>query len=217
MIYAIADIHGRLDLLTKAFEYIRKRDPDATIILTGDYIDRGPESAGCVRFLMQEHGSEKVICLKGNHEEMLIDYYNSLSLGTDWLTYGGVQTLVSYGHSLSEPWNPGIIPEHHIAWMDNLPFFHETDHHLFVHAFLSPSKRMADQSNRMMLWGRYPKAHPTFDWSVEGKHVVHGHTPNDEPELLLGRTNLDVGAVWSNKIVIGVFDGPGGPKELIWL
>ena len=45
--YAIADLHGRYDLLSEAVTRIvehSKSDRPATVITLGDYVDRGPKS-----------------------------------------------------------------------------------------------------------------------------------------------------------------------------
>lgn len=215
--YAIGDIHGRLDLLEKAFAAILKRDPDATIVMLGDYIDRGPDSAGCIRFLMKEQGSRKVICLKGNHEQMLVEAYNRRWDAHNYLDNGGAQTLVSYGHSQSDFVDMHVVPEYHIAWMDNLPTYHDIGSHVFVHAYMDITKGIHDQTQTAMLWTRYPKGESEVDWSVDGRHVVHGHTPHPNPLLRKGRTNLDVGAVFQGRLCVGVFGAPGSPEELIWV
>src|SRR5690606_18419969 len=84
-VYAIGDVHGRLDLLQELHQHI------------GDYIDRGHESRQTIDYLTDSPlpGFETVYLL-GNHERTLLEFLDDLSVGPGWLRYGGRETLFSY-------------------------------------------------------------------------------------------------------------------------
>lgn len=218
--YAIADIHGRLDLLKKAIARIETSPSGGTVVFLGDYIDRGPNSYGVIKRLMAGPGEPgwKWVNLAGNHEEWMIDSYNGGSSLADWLHCGGTRTLISYGH----PAGRGIkanpreyVLRHHIDWLRGLPFFYEDQHRVYVHAGLDESLPLTEQKQDTMQWMLYPAM---ADGGYRGKHVVHGHHQfPDGPLLLEGRTDLDTMAWYTGRLVVGVFDDdkPGGPVE-IW-
>jgi serine/threonine protein phosphatase 1 len=223
--YAVGDLHGRLDLLRAAVKAIANHAGDSRfrVVFLGDYVDRGPDSQGVVDFLMglQRHWS--VACLKGNHEDLMIQAVTAPSSGNlaRWLANGGDATLESYG---VDPGGDlaGQLPRAHLRWMLSLPRTTGDGHRIYVHAGLLPGTPVHRQSDRACLWirERFLQARPG-DFEA---HVVHGHTPlwegkpdPAEPELLEHRTNLDTGAFATGVLVVAVFDGetPGGPVELI--
>jgi len=210
--YAIGDIHGRLDLLLRAVDAIQADLDGRTgrVICLGDYVDRGPDSQGVVRFLMhsEKHGS--VTCLKGNHEQMMLDALAEPSLMGWWAGNGGAATLASYG---------GRVPEEHLEWMRGLPTVAEAAGRVFVHAGFMPGFPLAEQEDEWAMWirDRFLLAEKDFEgWP----HIVHGHTPvhpwkedPEQPELLGWRTNLDTAAFHTGVLTVGVFEGEGGPPS----
>jgi len=105
-LYVVGDIHGRLDLLGQLYNRIvddARKGPvgDRQIYYLGDYIDRGPSSRGVLEFLMNTRkGGLPATHLLGNHEAMLLQFLEDTSVGTQWLAYGGLATLMSYGVDL---------------------------------------------------------------------------------------------------------------------
>lgn len=165
--YAIADLHGRYDLLIQALNTIFRRPDGGTVVTLGDYVDRGPESRQIISHLMtlREAPQEgwKVICLKGNHEDMMCE---TLSQPLDpgwWVGNGGETTLRSYNNE---------VPSDHLHWMSSLPKMHADKHRVFVHAGVDPTKGLAEQSDEMLLWYRYIDG---ADIGHGERHVVHGH------------------------------------------
>lgn len=208
--YAIADLHGRYDLLIQALNTIFRRPGGGTVITLGDYIDRGSQSRQVIEHLMTlreaPQAGWKVICLKGNHEDMMVETIDKpLDIGW-WVGNGGAQTLVSYG---------GKVPPEHLAWAKDLPTIHADQHRVFVHAGVDPTKPLDQQTEEFKLWYRYVD---NADIGHGERHVVHGHTPNpDGPERYENRTNLDTLAWRTGRLVVAVFDDAraGGPVEYI--
>lgn len=203
--FAIGDLHGRLDLLQMALDKIESLAEGGTVVFLGDYVDRGPDSAGVVRKLYAgPPDGWKWVCLAGNHEDMMVD---PLKSGM-WLANGGMETISSYYEDEKEDY------KYHIEWMNTLPLLYQDDHRVYVHAYVDEDFSLDNQSSQVLLWERYGK---TEDKGYRGKYVVHGHTPfKDGPHVFSKRINLDTGAVWSGRLVIAEFDDmrPGGPVDM---
>jgi serine/threonine protein phosphatase 1 len=225
MIYAIGDIHGRLDCLSKALQAITDHaggDPERIVFL-GDYIDRGPSSKQVVDSLIELSKLPYVTVLKGNHEAMMLEAFHSRdrSIMKWWAGNGGAETIESYlEHSEDSDFWP-LVPPGHIEWMENLPTVFESHGRLFVHAGFRPGVGLDKQVEEEVIWIRttFLQARAAFkDWP----HIVHGHTWSEPgkidsmPYLLDWRTNLDSCAYNSDTLSVGVFDGEGGgPCEVL--
>jgi serine/threonine protein phosphatase 1 len=223
--YAVGDVHGRLDLLTSAVDAIARHVGDAPfrVVFLGDYVDRGPDSRGVIDLLMELQREWPVVCLKGNHEELMLQAVTEPGGGRleRWLEYGGRNTLSSYGLTAESDLASGI-PREHLRWMAALPRTTGDRHRIYVHAGLMPGTPVHRQKDQTCLWirERFLQARPgEFE-----AHVVHGHTPvwegkpdPAEPELLDHRTNIDTAAFATGILSVAVFEGdtPGGPVELL--
>jgi len=212
--YAIGDIHGRLDLLERAAMTIagHAAGRDYRVICLGDYVDRGPDSRGVIAFLMRETRLGRFVCLKGNHEAMMLEALRGPYMGL-WLRNGGEETMASYN---------GRPQDDHLDWLDGLPIMQTEADRIYVHAGLRPGRPLEAQDEESCLWIRERFLRAGAD-ELPG-HVVHGHTPYHagkrepaQPERLPHRTNLDTGAYATGVLVVGVFDPeiPGGPLDLI--
>lgn len=234
VIYAVGDLHGRLDLLIAIRKIIaadaKKHEfEDKKIVYLGDYIDRGPESAGVIDALMNKPVKDFTeIHIKGNHEEMMykcLDAHNRSIAGRSsygswrdmWLTNGGIPTLESYGVDMNmaaQVWKTEIqkVTKEHLYWMKKLPCRYVEDNYVFVHAGLRPGVPLYDQKNEEMMWIRDRFLHaegPHLDHMGNPYIVVHGHCPTKgEVEILHNRINLDTGAVWRGvQHAIALHDG----------
>lgn len=218
--YVIADLHGRFDLLQMALERIdahRQSVLDKTVIFTGDYVDRGPQSRQIIERLMAGpvDPATRWVCLKGNHEDMMVV---SIDTGLDlrwWLGNGGGATLMSYGLKQGDVADTGVVPKTHLDWLRALPLYHEDPHRVYVHAGVSSALPLDAHESDFILWTLYADDDPG---GYRGKHVVHGHHQHAHgPLCLAGRTDLDTFAWYTGRIVVGVFDDTkaGGPSDLI--
>lgn len=168
---AIGDIHGCLTALKTLAAFVDIQDDD-TLITLGDYIDRGPDSAGVVDWVMERHSVGQVVPLRGNHELMLLDAYQDPIEDRGWLHVGGRETLQSYaraghGNSVRD------IPDSHFDFFaDHCQRYHETDTHIFVHASVHYDSPMDEQPDWLVYWEKWSDGPP----HVSGKTVVCGHT-----------------------------------------
>ena len=209
--YAVPDLHGRFDLLNAALSAIERHGPQdggqRTVVFLGDYVDRGPGSREILDRLMAGPPSGwRWICLKGNHEDMMVMASRRRVPLRWWIGNGGDATLASFG---------GSIPPKYLSWAEGLPLLHQDAFRIYVHAGVDEAVRLDEQSEETLLWVRHPENY------VRGHgllHVVHGHTPfPDGPKVMTGRTNLDTLAWDTGRLVVGVFRDvlAGGPMELI--
>jgi serine/threonine protein phosphatase 1 len=216
--YAIADLHGRFDLLIPALDQIAKHANrhKFKIVAIGDYIDRGPESRQIIEHLMAlQKAMAPIVCLQGNHESMMVETIRTPLHPEWWIGNGGGQTLISYGHPRSGDYQPDVVPEEHLVWLENLPLMHIDQHRVFVHAGVDQLKPLDQQDPQSVLWKIYDGNDPG---GHDMRHVVHGHHARvDGPILLSGRTNLDTCAYYTGRLVVGVFDDDlaGGPVDFI--
>ena len=212
-IAVIGDIHGRLDLL---HSLLSKVPEGYEIICVGDYIDRGPSSIEVLRFLSER---DDIICLKGNHEAMMLDFLSDPDeKGRRWIRYGGLQTLAEIGVSGLTEMTAGVkmfeaqnklydaMGEALVNWVQNLPVMHSSGNVVIVHAAANPSVPMAEQKERHLVWG-----HREFfvNDRTDGLWIAHGHTIFDEPSCDHGRISLDTGAFATGKLTAGLIDADG--------
>jgi serine/threonine protein phosphatase 1 len=194
--FAVGDIHGCYDKLRDVMHQIPIDWQNDKLVFIGDYIDRGPDSFKVVDYLINlKERYPGIVFLKGNHEDMLIDYLD----GRDRLTYlynGGQLTLDSYlrqsGGSAEFP-----IPPHHLQFYKALVLYYETDDYIFVHAGLKKNVPLEQQDTEDMLWIREKFIHSR---NTFGKRIVFGHTPFEKPLVTADKIGIDTGAVYGNML-----------------
>jgi serine/threonine protein phosphatase 1 len=207
-IYAVGDVHGCADRLRALHTMIAadlgKRPIAAPLLVhIGDYIDRGPDSAGVIETLRGTPvEGVPTINLMGNHEAMMLEAMSpgSSDAALHWLDNGGDKSLQSWGLSPSAPaqsWKKGL-PDGVEAFLQGLALRHQVGPYLFVHAGLRPGVPLAKQTREDMLWIRGPFLRHEGDLRLPdapGLVVVHGHTPMSAPVVLSHRIDIDTGAV----------------------
>lgn len=194
---------GKLDRLVDLVgAYLAEHHPGepSRFVFLGDYVDRGPQSREVldrVRALQ----SQGAVCLRGNHEELMIRSIETEAAMRTFLRNGGVQTVASL--ATRETFMDAI------AWMSNLPLTFADDHRLFVHAGVRPGVPLEAQSAEDLLWIRR-----TFLDYLEPfpKYIVHGHSPtlflpgaSRAPQILTNRCNVDTGAVYGGPLSAAIF------------
>jgi serine/threonine protein phosphatase 1 len=218
-VYAIGDVHGRLDLLeTLAFQIeadLRDAPQLAVTIFLGDYVDRGPDSAGVLDMLASRDFPTEFLALRGNHEEVMLKFLRDPDVLESWRNYGGLETLHSYGIDVVPAMRGVGYEEIRLSLLERLPrshvqFLRETEHsttfgdYFFCHAGARPGTPLDQQTTRDLLWIRDEFLDFRGGWD---RVVVHGHTPVAEPELLTTRINVDTGAFASSILTAVVLEG----------
>ena len=221
-VYAIGDIHGELGLLKHLHELILDDAsqipvPRNVVVYLGDYVDRGPNSAGVIeRVLSQPLQDFETICLRGNHEDLLLQFLDDASVASVWLPNGGADTLESYGiaarsfvselselTALQESFKRQL-PTSHLAFFEGLSYSHVEGNYAFVHAGMLPGLSLAQQNPADLMWIRDEFLYSNEDY---GYVVVHGHTPSDYPEFHRNRINVDTGACYTGRLTALVLHG----------
>ncbi len=221
-VYAIGDIHGRVDLLRALLEKIVDDSRKAPVerkqlIYLGDYIDRGHESRQVVDLLLEGPPSGfEAIHLKGNHEEALLNFLEAPDFGTEWQQYGGLETLASYGVSglgtrrTSEDFDRACdqleakLPESHLEFFRTLELSACFGDYFFAHAGVRPGVPLEEQRPEDLLWIRteFTQWRGRFE-----KVVVHGHSVSEEPEFERSRIGIDTGAYLTHRLTSVVLEG----------
>jgi serine/threonine protein phosphatase 1 len=221
-IYAIGDIHGRVDLLRQLHRLIhedayRRQAPRNVVVYLGDYVDRGDESRGVIDLLLDEPlPSFESIYLKGNHEESMLRFLEDTTVGPPWLFYGGGQTLASYGVRPPEmPLNARELvraqrelaerlPSRHRRFLVDLALTHSEGDYFFAHAGVRPDVPLDQQTAQDLMWIRdeFLLSEANF-----GKIVVHGHTIVPRPDVQRNRIGIDTGAFASGHLTCLILEG----------
>jgi serine/threonine protein phosphatase 1 len=222
-VYAVGDIHGRADLLRRLLRLIEAdnaRQPSAEVrlIFLGDYVDRGPASREVIDILMERPAfADKVVRLRGNHEDAMLAFLDDPERSRIWLDWGGMATLASYGVTPRSDLPSGerlahlsrrlgaLMPAAHRIFLEGLPLQEVVGDYLFVHAGVNPLVPLDRQDPFDLTTIRSP----FLEWGRPlGKVVVHGHTISLEgPEILSWRIGVDTGAYATGRLTALVLEG----------
>lgn len=221
-VYAVGDIHGRLDLLRGLHERIAEDaagapDQAKTIVYLGDYIDRGLESRGVIDLLLDEPLADvSPVHLLGNHEEAMLHFLDDSQAAAAWLQFGGDATLYSYGVQFSGLLSEARtlidaqldlrekLPENHLAFLRGLETHYRAGDFYFVHAGVRPGVALEDQTTQDLIWIRDEFLRSNADHGVV---VVHGHSITPTVEDLANRISIDTGAYATNILTCLVLEG----------
>lgn len=217
--YVVGDIHGRLDLfdaLVAAIERDDRAAPEAstTVVLLGDLVDRGPDSAGVIDRAREWQRQRRVRILAGNHEEMFLAAFEDSRVLRNFLRHGGRETVLSYGVDRARYNQAGLdelqammteaVPATDRAFLGTFEDYIVAGDYLFVHAGIEPERPLEEQDRHNLLWIRDrflrhedPHSHV----------VVHGHTIFDEVDERHNRIGIDTGAFMSGRLTALVLEG----------
>lgn len=217
-LYAIGDVHGRLDLLERAIRAIERdvaeRGGMALTVTLGDYIDRGPQSRGVIERLADNPFATPYVALKGNHEALLEAFLADPAVGSHWRRLGGLETIASFGVPVQQLMlgrnyeeaaarlREALTPQH-LDFLAALKTSVVVGRYFLCHAGVRPGIPLEHQRDDDLLWIRDEFLHSTADF---GKIVVHGHTPVAEPEVLPNRINIDTGAFMTGRLTCVVLE-----------
>jgi serine/threonine protein phosphatase 1 len=227
-IYAVGDVHGCMDLLLDLEDQIVSDAAEGaeagppTVIMLGDYVDRGPDSAAVLEHLLNRPKGFSRLCLTGNHEIAMLRYLDDPKRNSGWLDFGGDQTLASYG--LVPAQMAGLkgretrqllsshVPLEHRRFLESLPIAIDTPDFIFVHAGLRPGIDLTDQHDRDLTLFRDKFE---ADYAEFGRIVVHGHTPVPTPVMMPHRVAIDTGAYYSGQLCAVALKAGSPPRVLM--
>lgn len=217
--YVIGDIHGRLDLFDELIHAIETDDQiqtpaDTTIILLGDLVDRGPESAGVLARARDWQSRRRVRILAGNHEEMFLRSFEDEDVLRHFLKHGGRETLLSYGiRSRDLKWMtleelfeklPHLVPERDRQFMKSFEELVTIGDYVFVHAGVDPERPLDEQKRHDLLWIREPFLRHDEPFPAM---IIHGHTIYEEIDERPNRIGIDTGAFRHGRLTALVLEG----------
>lgn len=199
--FVVGDIHGRAELLNQLIRDVPWDVRRDKIVFLGDLIDRGaggPQVIERVMRLVDENPN--IVVLRGNHEQMMLDFFDRGDLSWLMPENGGIMTLAAYGADLAELTEAlkrkdvfrllqGLrVPKSHIEFMRGLPLYHEDDFAIYVHAGLVPGLHPSQTDAEVLIWSRSRD----FFLGYRGKLCFFGHTPTQylPKEGRLGRCGI---------------------------
>ncbi|HEY0835742.1 MAG TPA: metallophosphoesterase family protein [Azospirillum sp.] len=223
VVYAIGDVHGERTALERLLDRIRddaaRRQAAPVAVFVGDYIDRGADSRGVLDLLCADPlPGFTVRRLLGNHEQAMLDFLDTPDGGTEWLEFGGVATLDSYGVRglVGAPDGARLnalrqelaarLPDAHQRLLRSLEPYAVYGDYAFVHAGIRPGGPLAQQRLEDLLWIR----EPFLGWPAHHeKVIVHGHTVVPAPQILPNRIAIDTGVYASGVLTAAVLEADG--------
>ncbi|KIL99183.1 serine/threonine protein phosphatase [Paramagnetospirillum magnetotacticum MS-1] len=223
-VYAIGDIHGRLDLLDELLARVcddAGESPASRVVVVflGDLIDRGAQSCAVVERVIDGAPAQgplagaRYVCLRGNHEDTMLQFLADFSVGPRWFRNGGLEAIRSYVGEVDsrlaldyprlQKMLYRALPTHHLRFLSSIPTWHEEGDYLFVHAGVRPGVPLDRQDPFDLMWIREPFLGAT---ETLGKMVVHGHTVVAEPEMRPHRIGIDTGAYRTGRLTALVLE-----------
>lgn len=219
-IYAIGDLHGRLDLLNKLLSLINEdvaEFPTARTLylFLGDYVDRGRWSRETIDRLIELGAAHEAVFLKGNHELIALSCLSDQTKIDQWLYLGGMETLRSYGvppelfanrkqvARIQRAFHEAL-PRSHLLFFRDLKNSFVSGDFFFAHAGVKPGVELGRQTERDLLWIRDEFLLSKKDF---GKIVIHGHTPAERIDVRPNRINIDTGAFATERLTCLVIEG----------
>ncbi len=220
-IYAVGDVHGRIDALDLLVGAIRAEPTHGlrpVLVMLGDYVDRGPASREVLDRLIALEGDSAIETrfIRGNHEETMLSFLSEPSLGATWCSFGGDETLMSYGvvapllSDAPEAWEEArgafaaLIPAAHVRFLQALEPAVEYGDYFFTHAGARPGVELDEQDPHDLMWIRddFLRGSATFS-----KAIVHGHTPEADAFVSDRRIGVDTGAYATGRLTAIVLEG----------
>ncbi len=217
--YVIGDIHGRLDLFEELIHAIEQDDLEARpaetiMILLGDLVDRGPDSAGVIDRARRWQTARPVRILAGNHEEMFLESFDNLNMLRHFLKHGGRETVLSYGVEQGRYNDASLeelqeimrryVPGSDRKFLQSFEEYVTLGDYAFVHAGINPEVPLEAQTRQDLLWIR----DPFLGFADQHSHViVHGHTIVENVEERPNRIGIDTGAYRFGRLTALVLEG----------
>ena len=222
-VYAVGDIHGRLDLFSALVDAIEADDAaacartgpaDTTVVLLGDLIDRGPDSAGVLGLAREWRNHRRVRILCGNHEEMLLQSFDNVEVLRHFLRHGGRETVLSFGIDEAayveatfeqvQAMMHAAVPQAALDFVASYEDVVRIGDYAFVHAGVRPGVPLDAQKQADLRWIR-----ESFLASAATHEavIVHGHTISEAVELCPNRIGIDTGAYLSGVLTALCLEG----------
>ncbi|WP_067726453.1 metallophosphoesterase [Oceanobacillus damuensis] len=177
--FYICDIHGDFKSFQKLINHVKFAPVSDRLIIGGDMINRGPESAEMLQWAKEhtEKFPDRIHILTGNHEEMMIWFMNELS--PMWMEFGGDDTIRSFKKVFGSEkgWNAA---EEYAAWLEKLPLIYEDEFAIYAHAGVNIGDDKENQP-RDIVWVNQKDLLEIDEELLKawtgGKYIYRGHNP----------------------------------------
>ena len=220
-VFAVGDIHGEFGLLKNLLSKVvsaglHENHNSNRLVFLGDFIDRGKHSDRVLATLFSASLDlpDRVICLLGNHEKMLLEFIDQPEAwGSIWLKSGGLQTLASYrignvnetsGREIFRRARDELVkrlPSGVENWLRSLPSYWESGNLALSHAGAAVDFPISMQTEDELIWGRSDFFRKTRS---DGIWIAHSHAVVDEPKAEHGRISIDSGGCFTGKLGMAV-------------
>lgn len=214
-ILVIGDIHGALKALKQVLERANVTEND-TLIFLGDYVDGWSDAANTIRFLIELKSSHNCIFIRGNHDELFLDYLQKDSYNPQWLLHGGQATIDSY---IPIPKREINLHIHFFETLEN--YYLDTNNRLFTHAGFTNENGVKNEAfTKSFYWDRtlwemvlamdknlpkdslyYPKRLKNYNEIYIG-HTVLARIEEDTPQQRANVWNIDTSAALKGPLTI---------------
>ena len=172
-VIALGDLHGCFDKLMSLWRKLEVTDNDLVIFL-GDYIDRGPQVAETIKWILEQSKKDNFIFLRGNHEQMILDAFQKRMNKITWLFNGGQATIRGLSKLKSED---KTFIEQFLKFVESLPLSYSIEIGertlFFCHGGVDSRKPLEEQSENFLLWAR-EEFFDTYDGDAV---IISGHSP----------------------------------------
>ena len=210
-VFFSTDLHGHYDLLHEKLKEVAFDSTKDILILGGDCTDRGPDS----KYVLDYLNEPWIYSIRGNHEQMVIDFIEALASGDEREARQPYQMLYCNGGE----WFFDITEKHQMQIYESfksLPLAIElltpTEKIGIIHAQVPRGcwDKFKDMSTQEMEWEGYATAQwarTKYDKSDKGvisgvDFVLSGHTPTNSGEIeqLGNQLYCDLGSFFRSKI-----------------
>jgi serine/threonine protein phosphatase 1 len=217
-VYAVGDIHGCASLLDQLMTRIVADAASAEglchLVFLGDYVDRGVDSKGVIARLLAPPSGFVCTYLRGNHDQIVLDFFQDPSVFRIWREFGARETLMSYGvvpprfddddaYAEARDALRQAMPGDHVAFLSDLESSLALGGYFFTHAGVRPGIPLDKQSPHDLMWIREDFLGSRSDF---GAVVVHGHTPTLQPQRAANRIGVDTGAYATGRLTAVVLE-----------
>lgn len=202
--FIIGDIHGHYSELKELLNLLNPNFKNDKLIFLGDYIDRGPQSYDVLQLLInlqEKHGDDKVVLLRGNHEQMAME-----NIKTGYIDYFNGYDITFRDFKI----NKDSI-ENYYELFNRLPLIYEDKSFICVHGGIRPGVKIEDQYPSDLLWIREEFYESSKNFI---KPIIFGHTPTlhingtDIPFMAKDRIGIDTGIAYGGKLTaLEIIDG----------
>ena len=209
----IGDILSGKRALEQVLGRVKLQSQDHLIFL-GDYVDGWSDAAETIDFLIRLSGYQKCTFIRGNHDDLCLNYLTKADAPENWLLHGGQQTKDSYDAQ------PGAIVEQHISFLRSLADYHfdAANSQLFLHAGFTNLRGVEyEYFSKTFYWDRtlWELAQVVEDSSTSDlpprlknySEIFIGHTPVSKKEFTPPKRaanvwNIDTGAAFKGAVSI---------------